>query len=240
MSRIINVYCDESCHLQRDGIEAMGFGAIVCPSLDVQRVSKTLYALRDKHKARGEIKWVKVSPSRLAFYEELIEYFFSDASLCFKSLIVQEKGVLDKDFFNAKGHHSFYYQMYNSLIQSLLHEANDCRVFIDIRDTWGATRVKLLSEYLSYESGKEDGSTVYPSVQTVHSDEVVLLQLADFLLGATMYANRPLPQPPSSAKLACVRKIESCLGLSLTESTPPWTLPFSSYKFSPTKRERKS
>ncbi|WP_354625811.1 hypothetical protein [Psychromonas sp. MME2] len=31
MSKIYNVYCDESCHLENDGIKSMSLGAMWCP-----------------------------------------------------------------------------------------------------------------------------------------------------------------------------------------------------------------
>jgi hypothetical protein len=29
--RTFNVYCDESCHLEHDGIPVMAWGAVTCP-----------------------------------------------------------------------------------------------------------------------------------------------------------------------------------------------------------------
>ena len=34
-ARLFNVYCDESCHLEHDGIPVMAWGAVYCPAAEV-------------------------------------------------------------------------------------------------------------------------------------------------------------------------------------------------------------
>jgi hypothetical protein len=238
MPSAINIYCDESCHLQNDRIPIMGFGAIFCPREESKRVSSQLYEIRERHHARGETKWTKVSPARLDFYQEIIEYFFSEASLEFHALIMQNKSELLPGFFDAKKHDSAYYFMYHYLLRSFLHDANECRIYLDVRDSWGSSRVKSLQDFLCSTNGDKEHKIV-AHVQSVHSDEVALLQLSDFLLGAVCYANRAHVHNASIAKDSCVKLIEDHIGSRITESTPPWEAKYNTLIVMPTREEKK-
>ena len=101
MNSIVNIYCDESCHLENDGQTVMGFGAVVCSEVRLKEVNAEIAALKEKHRARGELKWGKVSASRLPFYLELIDWFFAEPGVQFRGWIVQHKSTLAHDFFNA-------------------------------------------------------------------------------------------------------------------------------------------
>ena len=78
MSELYNVYCDESCHLENDGIKVMALGAIWCPVAKRAEISKRLREIKLKHglSADFEIKWTKVSKGKLDFYLDVIDYFF--------------------------------------------------------------------------------------------------------------------------------------------------------------------
>jgi hypothetical protein len=141
MPEIINLYCDESCHLENDGLPIMGFGALRCPADHLTTVTQALAALKEKHRARGELKWEKVSPSRLAFYEELIDWFFADPQLRFRGWLVEHKERLAHDYFNAGSHDSFYYKMFYYLLEPLIRRPQPdqsertYRVYLDVKDT---------------------------------------------------------------------------------------------------------
>jgi len=71
--KIINFYCDESCHLENDKQPIMLIGGIWCPEVDVYGVSKDIRKIKHQHNANGEIKWTKVSNSRIEFFSEYIQ-----------------------------------------------------------------------------------------------------------------------------------------------------------------------
>lgn len=52
---IYNVYCDESCHLENDGINDMVIGAIWCPQSEVRKINRRIRDI----KARNNVseKW---------------------------------------------------------------------------------------------------------------------------------------------------------------------------------------
>ena len=97
MSNTFNVYCDESCHLERDGHRAMVLGAIWCPAEKTREINQRIREIKKKHGFGREFesKWTKVSASKQAFYLELLDYFFDDDDLHLRSLIVPDKSVIN-------------------------------------------------------------------------------------------------------------------------------------------------
>ena len=96
-ARSYNVYCDESCHLEHDGIPVMAWGAVTCPASEVRRVADAIRSLKTAHglSKTFEAKWTKVSPSKAAFYVALVEFFLGDERLRFRGLVVPDKAQLD-------------------------------------------------------------------------------------------------------------------------------------------------
>jgi len=63
MSQVFNIYCDESCHLENDGISSMVLGAIWSPANRRVTLDTGLRQLKSAHglPVNFEIKWTKVS-----------------------------------------------------------------------------------------------------------------------------------------------------------------------------------
>jgi hypothetical protein len=134
MRDLINIYCDESCHLKNDGESVMVLGAVSCPeskkSEIFQRISeiKKKYDLIPKNKkwpkenrSYYEIKWNKVSMAKIEFYKEIIDYFFDDDDLCFRVLVVPDKSKIDYVRYNHT-HDTFYYKMYFNMLKVILNQ----------------------------------------------------------------------------------------------------------------------
>lgn len=64
MNKIYNVYCDESCHLEHDGINDMVIGAVWCDQKSVWKTNRDIRNIKAKYKipAKAELKWTKVGP----------------------------------------------------------------------------------------------------------------------------------------------------------------------------------
>ena len=92
MTTEYNVYCDESCHLENDGQKAMVLGAVWCPKEKRLEIAERIREIKQKHGLERdfEIKWTKVSPSKLAFYQDIVDYFFDDDDLHFRGLVVPD------------------------------------------------------------------------------------------------------------------------------------------------------
>jgi len=101
MTTTFNVYCDESCHLENDRQPIMVLGVVWCPLERTREVSARLRVIKDQHglPPAFEIKWTKVSPAKLAFYLDILDYFFDNDALHFRALVVQDKSRLRHELY---------------------------------------------------------------------------------------------------------------------------------------------
>ena len=228
MKPTINIYCDESCHLQNDKEPVMVIGAVYCPIEKKEEIFERLYSFKLKHnlipknkkndndnRTYYELKWNKVSKSKIEYYKDVINYFFDDDDLQFRVLVVSNKSAIDYEKFNHT-HDTFYYKMYFGMLKAILNPENSHHIYIDIKDTRSKEKVHKLEQVLrndKYDYSKE----IIKKVQQVRSHEVEILQLADLLVGATAYVNRELSN--SKAKNELINLIKHRSKYSLTKST---------------------
>jgi len=212
----INVYCDESNHLESDGVSPMVLGAVFGQIDEIREANKRIREIKAKYdiSPHAEIKWKKVAPNKLAFYLDLIDYFFDNDDLHFRGVIVN-KGELDHEQFNQT-HDDFYYKIYFELLKRILDPRNQYHVYLDIKDTRGSKKVKKLREVLSNNMYDFDGDIVQ-RIQQVHSHEVDVLQLSDILIGALQFLNRS--DVESEAKRKIIDRIKKRSGYDLSRST---------------------
>jgi len=225
-----NAYCDESCHLEHDCIPVMLFGCISCPTNEARRLSLGIRNAKRKHTANGELKWTKVSLAKLAFYHELVDWFFSEPSICFRCLVVAGKSRLNHDYFNQGSHDTFYYKMYFYLLRQILRPGAVHSIYLDIKDTRSHRKIKELRRILCNDIYDFTGKMIN-RIQQVPSRQSNLIQMGDFLMGAVAYKQRGLSG--NAAKLSIVNRICDRTGLSLLSSTPPWVRKFNLFVFQP-------
>lgn len=215
---LYNIYCDESCHLEHDHEPVMVLGAVSCPSAITLSVAQRIRAIKAKHDIapHAEIKWVKVSPSKSALYDDLITYFFSTTELTFRGLVVPDKSILRHEQYRQT-HDDWYYKMYYHLLQTILDADNQYNIYIDIKDTRGTEKVQKLWQVLC-SSKRDHAREVVRRVQQIRSHEAELLQLADLFIGALAYHNRGLQT--SRAKIDVICRLQEVSGYSLKRNTP--------------------
>jgi len=228
MREIINIYCDESCHLENDKEKVMALGAVYCPASKKSEIFQMLSELKKKHnlipknkknpndnRAYYELKWNKISLAKINYFKDVVDYFFADDDLNFRVLVVPDKSKLDYEKFNHT-HDTFYYKMYFSMLKVILKTDKTHSMYIDIKDTRSREKVHKLEQVLrndKYDYAKE----IIKKVQQVRSHEVELIQLADLLTGAVSYVNRGLAD--SRAKNILIEHIRHRSKYSLTKST---------------------
>ena len=208
----------------------MAFGCIWCSSEAVRRLSTELAAIKEKHHARGEIKWTKVSPAKLDFYQALVDWFGKEDAIHFRSLVVLHKERLDHDAFNQGSHDTFYYKMYFSLLSKILSPDSCYAIYLDIKDTRSRFTIRKLREVLCNDKFDFTHSMI-ERIQNIRSEESALMQLADFLLGAVVYRNRGLKG--SASKLSIVKSIEESLHKNLLLSSPLSEDKLNVFRFTP-------
>jgi len=217
MSETYNVYCDESCHLENDGQRAMVLGAVWCPVDKRLEIAKRIREIKQKHglKSDFEIKWTKVSKSKLAFYLDVVDYFFDDDDFHFRGLVAPDKNTLDHDRF-GQTHDEWYYKMYFTMLKVIFDPDAHYRVYIDIKDTLGADKVKTLHQVLC-NNAYDYSRKIVERLQQIHSEESEHLQVADLLIGALAYLHRGLNT--NKAKQAVIFRIKERSGYQLTYNT---------------------
>lgn len=217
MSGNFILYCDESCHLENDGMPAMVLGALWCDASHHKLLARKVKAVKRLHGLRAgfEIKWTKVSPAQLDFYRDLIDLFFDEPMLRFRALVVPDKQALDHERF-AQSHDEFYYKQWYTVLNHVIHRDNHYRIFLDIKDTQGGEKLAKLHEVLCNANYDFDRGII-ESIDQVQSHDVPLLQLADLLIGALSYVHRGLSSNP--AKMALLQRIRDRSGLTLERSS---------------------
>ncbi len=234
-SEEINIYCDESCHLEHDDSNVMVLGAICCPNFDRQRIFKQIREIKKDFglSETFEIKWTKVGDTKAEFYIKLIEYFFNSKSLNFRGLIIPDKSIVNNEKYNQDWE-TFYYKMYYYLLRNLINPQCLYNIYIDIKDTKGSEKRKKLLEILNtitkdYLYSKE---LSVKKLQAVQSKEVELIQLADLIMGAICFENRGLSHniECNKGKLKVIHSIKESTGYPLTLSTFPNESKFNLFK----------
>jgi len=212
----INIYCDESNHLEADGIPTMVLGAVYGPIEKIKIANSRLREIKAKHKITPstEIKWTKVSPNKVDFYLDVIDYFYDNDDLHFRAIIIN-KDKLNHSSFNQT-HDDFYYKMYFELLSKMLDPQDTYFIYLDIKDTRGSKKVRKLREVLSNKMYDFD-ERIVQNIQLVRSHEIEVLQLADLLIGAMQFLNRD--DVKSTAKKQVIERIKERSGYDLLKST---------------------
>src|SRR5207244_6527216 len=120
----------------------------------------------------------------------------------------------------------FYY-----LLDPLIEPLNEYFIYLDVKDTRSRLKVRNLHEILCNKKRDFDRKLVR-RIQSQPADELQIMQLTDFLLGAVGYRNRP-DLMHSQMKLECVERIQRASRRSLLLSTPPWEEKFNLFAFTP-------
>lgn len=178
MSKTFNIYCDESCHIENDHKNFMLLGCVSAAFNQVKRHTSRIKQLKKKHNYYGEIKWSNVSNSQLLFYKELVDYFF-DTDLMFRAVIINKSKINNQ--LHEQDYDDFYYKMYYQLLNHNKNSSFNYNVYLDIKDTLSAYKVNRLKDILNTRFG------VFRNVQNIRSHESILMQLADFIMGALSY-----------------------------------------------------
>lgn len=212
------VYCDESLPdlftSQKPRANYLMIGALWLPAELRDDAKAKVTRLRELHNVHGEMKWRKISPSRLAFYAEVIDLFFAYGSdMRFRCIAVDHTKTNLDHFHNGDGELGFY-KFYYQLLHHWILDFNEYTFFCDLKSNRSPTRLAELRKVLR----NANLSAEILDVQPLPSSQLVLMQLTDILLGAA--SSRLNSEAPSSpAKLAIVEQIEARLGRKIA---PTW------------------
>lgn len=212
-----SIFCDESCHLEHDGIAPMVLGAVWCSSAKTKEISKRLIEIKKRHSLqhKDEIKWTKISPNHYQLYMDIIDYFFDDDDIHFRGLIIPDKALLQHDRF-GQTHDEWYYKMFFTLLSPIIDPQKSFSICLDYKDTNGNKRIKKLQDVLcnNYYDFNRD---IIKQIILVKSHQVELMQVSDILIGALSYNFRQFDT--NKGKLALIQRIKQRSGYKLTSTT---------------------
>lgn len=210
-SKTYNLYCDESCYLSNPEHPYLLLGYIGVPYNQMDTHKREIKEIKEKHHFFSEIKWSKVSYSKYAFYQELIDYFFA-SDLFFRAIIVDKSQIKNEIF--EQDDHTFYYKMYYQLIHHKIDMMAHYNIYFDVKDALSKIKIKKLKEILNVQYG------VFRNIQSIPSKESIFIQLNDLILGAISYKLRKLSNVKT--KLDIIKKIEKECGHSIDQMTPKY------------------
>src|SRR5688500_93624 len=147
MGETYTIYCDESCHLEHDHQPVMVLGALLCPRARSREIADRIRLIKRDHGLAPnlEIKWSKVSKAKQGFYSDVIDFFLDANDLGFRAVIVPDKSLLNHAA-HLQDHDTFYYKMYFLLLNVLIDPASEYRIYLDVKDTKSAGKVRLLQK----------------------------------------------------------------------------------------------
>lgn len=207
----IDVYCDEAypdlLSSSDRSAKYLLIGSLWLQSEDRKQYKTAIHQLRDRHRIGGEFKWNKVSPSRLGFYKELLSWFVEQGEdLRFRSIAI-DSGQVDLLKYHQNDQELGFYKFYYQVLHHWIHDCNEYRIFCDYKSNRRRDRLHVMKRCLD----NANLSSTIATVQAVRSDESVLIQLSDLLVGiSSAKMNKKLL--PGSAKTELVGHFEGLLG----------------------------
>lgn len=225
-----NLFVDESCHLQYDHIPVMCIGYIKVPAIRHEEISAIFHKIKYQFKAMEEIKWNKFSRKRLPFYKALVDAFFH-CPLEFRCVLIKYKDRLRHEDFNQGSHDNYYYKMTYQLLKP-----NPVgvyyRVFMDIKDHYGRTKLKKINEVFN---NHHRGESPFIHFQHLRSHDNIFFEITDLFIGAVTYKARCELKniEPNPYRMELIDYIEDKAGFLLHESTPLWESKFNIFDHQP-------
>ncbi len=178
------VYCDESqpdvfWTKARRKAKYLLIGGVWVPARGRQKLKADINRLKARHEFPGEVKWHKVHEGRKAFYKELVDLFIGAGEDVRSRCIAVEAAKVNLLKFHQNDAELGFYKFYYQMLKHWMQDFNEYVVFCDEKTNRAKDRLKVLQRTLSCATL----TSKVVSVQALPSREVVLLQLADFLLG---------------------------------------------------------
>lgn len=229
------IYIDESCHLENDHLPLMCIGYTKIDAENYDQYKEEIKAIKRKHHSPKEIKWNKVSFSRLDMYKDLIDYFF-EKDIQFRAILVKNKSQLNHEKYNRGDHNSFYYKLVFLLLRNpwVNYNKDAFKVILDIKDTRGKERLLNLDKRLNEEYNKRFLiKSPFYFFQHIRSEENEFLQLTDLIIGAITYKARKEHKKnnTSKVKVEIINYLEQKSGYVLHDGTDPLEEKFNIFDF---------
>lgn len=208
MSKTYNFYCDESCHLEKDGAPYMLIAYVSSAYNQVKMHNDNIRTIKEKHNLHTEAKWSSISKSSYPFHSELIDYFFA-TDIQYRAIVINKAQLKHENF--KQSHDEFYYKMYFQLLSKKILPECNYNIYLDIKDSRSAKKVNGLRNFLN------NNFIAVRNLQNIRSHESELMQLTDIITGAIGYYLRGFNKVIAKNKI--IEKIQLNSKLPLNTST---------------------
>jgi hypothetical protein len=212
-----HIYSDES-NIQ--GQRYMLIGGLWVADTALPAIRAEIDQLRYQTNLYGELKWKKVSQTKLSVYQGFVDIFMRQP-LVFNCIVV-DVTTLDHSTFNRGDDELGFYKFYYLLISRKLLPGRNYLVFTDHRSNRKSSRLEVLKIVTNRWWAKQHsqpGAAPVRAVEARDSKQEDLIQLGDVLLGAVGYTWNGRQSSP--AKMALISYIQQKLGgMPLHRATP--------------------
>jgi len=179
------IYCDESSWealYNKNAHKYAAIGGVWIPADERVSIKHSLNELKMRYGLFGEMKWNKVCPQSYDLYKDLIDLFFSNEKIRFRTICIHAEEI-NHERFNAGSGELGFYKFYFQLIHHWMLMGNSYQVFLDFKTNGYQHRVQELGKFLSRTS-----TAKLTQIQALPSEQSVLIQLSDVLTGAVAAA----------------------------------------------------
>ena len=194
----VSIYCDESRHEGQSSQQFMVIGGLWLPRDHRHELLDRLRALQQEFHITGELKWGKLSQSRLAGYSALVDFLASRNDVHFRCIVVDKTRVEHDKYFQNDRQFGFWVFYWHCLKQ-WMGNGNTYYISIDFKPESLHSGPRRLRQVLEIECIRR---CWLKSLECVDSRENVFCQLADVLIGAVGYEQNGLAGSPVKRALA--------------------------------------
>ena len=211
------VYCDESRHEGPGHHTYMSIGGLWVPRSEKIELTRQFRALCRSLNLRSEIKWNKVSATRLEAYKRLVDFFFEHDSLLYRVIVVNRTKVNVEKYHGGDwelGFYKFYYEM----LEKWLMKGNQYLILVDFQQNKGANRYSDLRSVLEQTV---KGKAEIRDLTVIDSKYTPLSQLCDLLTGSVSASWCGLTEGTAKADLAAYIAQKCGYGSLTVQSSSP-------------------
>lgn len=194
------IYIDETSQTKH---RYLLLGALTIPLLSKQNALETISEARLPQLPHGEMKWGKVSPSKLIAYQRTADLFFDDDAFVnahFHCIVIDTSLIDDRKYNDSDrevGFNKEIYQLANKCAR--LYPRDYFHVYPDQRDTPSPPEQLRLILNSGRRKARDPRSWPFRRWQFQDSKGSLLLQLTDILLGAIAYRVNGHGQSPNAS-----------------------------------------
>ncbi len=224
------IYCDEShpdvfWSKAAHKAKYLLIGGLWLPTELRGELKSNIRDVKKKYHIAHEIKWHKLGVRHEDLCRDAIDIFIKHGDQLRFRCIAVEGDKVDLVRFHESDAELGFYKFYYQMIVHWILDFNEYRIFCDEKTNRAGDRLRTLGKVLNCANI----SSKVVSVQALPSNEVLIIQLVDLLLGiASSRFNETMKQ--GTVKERLVRYLENRLGIQSLQPTGKWEQKFNIFK----------